>query len=261
MTYNIRFDNLGDGLNAWPLRKDWVAKIIRDEKPDVVGLQEALRNQIDDLAKRLDGFGWYGLGRDDGKQGGEHAPLFYRQERFDLLDKGSLWLSETPDKPGSKGWDAALPRVATWLKLKDKSTAREWLVCNVHFDHVGRKAKLNSAQFLLAKLPQLAGSARVVLLGDFNVTPDSSVHRALTNQPAEAAAFRLHDAKKVTKTAHVGPDTTWNAFQEPAPGQQIDFIFVGPKIEVRGHRILEAREGNRFASDHYPVVADALARD
>ena len=115
MTFNIRYHNPADGVNAWPARRDWVAQIIRDRGADLVGIQEALPDQIADLEKRLPEYGWYGVGRDDGRRRGEHTPIFYRKARLERLDQGAFWLSEQPDKPGSQSWDTSLPRVAVWM--------------------------------------------------------------------------------------------------------------------------------------------------
>jgi len=145
MTWNIRYDNPGDGENAWPHRKDWVAEIIRREKADIIGLQEVLKGQLDDLTQRLPEMVAYGVGRDDGKMKGEYAPILYRRDRFELLDKSTFWLSKTPDVSGSKDWDAALTRIASWVKLKDKQTGKVFYFINTHFDHRGAEARLQSA--------------------------------------------------------------------------------------------------------------------
>lgn len=263
MTFNIRFDNPADGKNAWPKRRDDVADLIRRQNPDLLGLQEALAGQIDDLRERLgEAYDWYGVGRDDGKTKGEFAPVFFRRERFEALGKGTFWLSETPDKPGVKGWDAALPRVATWLRLKDKSTGRELLLANIHYDHRGEKARLESSRLLRRKLLELAGAVPIVLLGDFNATPDSPPYLALV----DAAGFKtdgggaveaavLRDARGlVDKPA--GPDTTWNGFEKPVARSRIDHVFVDRHWTVAGYGVVdEQTKDGRFYSDHFPIVA------
>jgi endonuclease/exonuclease/phosphatase family metal-dependent hydrolase len=255
MTFNIRNNNPKDGLDNWVFRRDDMAELFRAQRIDVAGLQEAFRDQIDDLAKRLPQFAWYGVGRDDGKSKGEFSPIFFRKDRFALVKKGTFWLSEHPEKVGSKGWDAALPRVATWVKLRDKSTGSEWTVFNVHFDHRGERAREASAALLIKKVPEIARDSLIVLLGDFNETPKASFYRVLTEGDA-ATKFKLADAKTASTTPHAGLDTTWNGFKSPVPGQQIDHIFVGAKIEVRSHHIPDTRRGERFLSDHFPVIAE-----
>ena len=137
MTYNIRLDTPRDGINQWRLRKDRVADLIRYHRADLLGVQEALPNQMVDLKTALPGFNWYGAGRDDGKEQGEFSAIFYRSDRFQLLDKGTFWLSEAPETPGSKGWDADVTRVCSWVKLRDRWTFQTLYHFNTHFDHVG----------------------------------------------------------------------------------------------------------------------------
>ncbi len=122
MTWNIRLNTPSDGINAWPNRKDWVAEIIVKNKVDIAGFQEVLVEQLEDLKARLPEMDVYGVGRNDGKNAGEFTPIFFRKDRFELLDQSTFWLSMTPDKTASKGWDAALPRIASWVKLKDRQT-------------------------------------------------------------------------------------------------------------------------------------------
>jgi endonuclease/exonuclease/phosphatase family metal-dependent hydrolase len=258
MTFNIRNNNLKDGRDNWVFRRDAVAEIFRSHRIDVAGLQEAFRDQIDDLAKRLPAFAWYGVGRDDGKSKGEYAPIFFRRERFALVLKGSFWLSEHPEKTGSKGWDAALPRVTSWVKLREKSTGKEWTVFNAHFDHKGEQAREKSAGVLIRKMPEIARESLIVLLGDFNETPKAAFYRVLT-EGDPATKFKVFDARQASATPHQGLDTTWNGFKSPVPGQQIDHIFVGPKVKVHSHQIPDTRLGERFVSDHFPVIADVAA--
>jgi endonuclease/exonuclease/phosphatase family metal-dependent hydrolase len=258
MTFNIRFNNVKDGRDNWVFRRDAVAEVFRSQRIDVAGLQESLRDQIDNLGKRLPAFAWYGVGRDDGKSKGEHSPIFFRRDRFALVLKGTFWLSEHPEKVGSKGWDAALPRVASWVKLRDKSSGQEWTVFNAHFDHKGERAREASAGVLLKKMPEIARDSLIVLLGDFNETQKAAFYRVLTTGDA-TTKFKLFDARQASATPHEGLDTTWNGFKSPVPGQQIDHIFVGPKIKVRSHQIPDTRIGDRFVSDHFPVIAEVAA--
>lgn len=262
MTFNIRFNNPADGKNAWPKRRDDVAELIRRQKPDLLGLQEALAGQISDLEKRLgDDYDWYGVGRDDGKEKGEFVPVFFRRDRFDVLAKGTFWLSETPDKPGVIGWDAALPRVATWLKLKDKPTGRTLLFANVHYDHRGDKARLESSRLLRRKLLELAGDAPILLLGDFNAAPDSRPYQALVDSadlksgdgaPAKAAVLR--DARGLVAEPS-GPDTTWNGFTKAVKGSRIDHVLVDARWMVASYAVIdEQTPDGRFYSDHFPIV-------
>jgi len=139
MSFNIRYNNPGDGENAWPYRKEMVAETIRFHKVDIAGLQEALHGQVKDLEALLPEYGWFGVGRDDGRQEGEYTPVFYLKSRFRILNQSTFWLSENPDKPG-KGWDAACPRIATWGKIEDTLTKTAFFFFNTHLDHVGKIA-------------------------------------------------------------------------------------------------------------------------
>lgn len=256
MSFNIRYNNPRDGENAWPHRRDWVAEIIRGQKTDVAGLQEAEFNQIEDLQKRLPQYGWFGVGRDDGKKRGEFVPIFYRKDRFEVLEKDSFWLSETPEKPGSVGWDAAITRVVTWGKLKDKRTGRELYAFNTHFDHRGPKARKHSARLLLDRIKQIAGDAPVVLTGDFNAGVGSSPYKILTGKSGERAKLALREARAISTTEPQGPDSTWNGFSRVAPGRRIDFIFVHGPLRVQSYRVLDEQREGRFPSDHLPVLAE-----
>lgn len=255
MTWNIRYNNLGDGLNAWPFRKDWVAEIIGNSKADIAGFQEVLDGQLEDLKSRLPHMDAYGVGRDDGQKGGESVPIFYRKARFELVDKATFWLSPTPDKVGSQGWDAALPRIASWVKLKDRHSGIIFYVMNTHFDHRGAQARAESAALLLKQLQEKFAHHPVILMGDLNTTPDSPPYDALTGKGKSADPVYFdtyaHSAQKPT-----GPDSTWNGFQAIVPHHRIDFIFTTKSIQVLRHETLDDRRNGRFPSDHLPVTTE-----
>ena len=248
MTFNIRLNLASDGPNAWPHRKEAVSSLIRFHGVDLVGLQEVLPEQLRDLEALLPEFGQFGAGRDADFRG-EASAILYRKSRFDLLDDETFWLSET-GAPGSKGWDAAYPRVVTWGRLRDRATGTTFTHFNTHFDHVGKMARRESARILAAKI----ASGPVIVTGDFNDVPDSEAYTTLT-------AAGLRDAFHVTRTPHHGPTSTWNAFKAVEPGRRIDFIFVRGDVEVLRHGILsETIDGVRFPSDHLPVLAEVLWR-
>lgn len=256
MTFNIRYDNPADGPNNWKHRRDGVAKLIEERKIAVAGLQEVQANQLDDLQERLPEYEFLGAGRDDGKRKGEFSPLLVRKSEFKVEKSGSFWLSDTPDKAGSKGWDAALPRVCTWAWLKHKELG-DVLVASTHFDHKGQKARVESAKLIKSKLAELARSLpkerRVVLLGDFNCTVRDAPYRELVAKEG-CDSLELQDAYDVSgEQDRRGPDSTWNGFKEIVPGQRIDFIFVSG-MGSTGHEIIDARVGERFLSDHLPVT-------
>jgi len=252
MTWNIRYNNPNDGPDAWPHRKDWVAEIIQREKIDLVGLQEVPQDQYEDLQERLPDLKSYGVGRNDGKRSGEAVPIFYRPSRFELIDKSTFWLSKTPDKPGSKDWDAAITRIVSWVKLKDKRTEEVFYFMNTHFDHRGPKARQESAKLLIEKLRETFSDHPVILTGDFNTKPGSEPYQILTAD-SEQAAFR--DAKSVSMKQPTGPDSTWCGFKAVAPGQRIDLIFATNGVQVQSHQTLVDQKEGRFPSDHLAVVA------
>jgi endonuclease/exonuclease/phosphatase family metal-dependent hydrolase len=254
MTFNIRYNNAADGENAWPKRRDWVAEIIREQKVDILGVQEAQAGQVRDLEERLQDYTWHGAGRDDGKTKGEYVPLFWRKDRFEVVDKGHFWLSKTPDVAGSTSWDTAITRMVTWAKLKDRTSDRTILVANTHFDHRGVEARKESAKLLLQQLPKLAGELPVILTGDFNCLPTSAPYATVTGKQS-VSTWILQDTRQNSMTQPTGPDSTWNGFSKIMPEQQIDFIFTRG-FKTRSHAILETVRDGKFASDHLPVLAE-----
>lgn len=174
ITFNIRLNTPNDGINAWPNRIDMVCGLLKFHDPDIFGLQEALHGQIEDIQKNLPDYEWFGVGRDDGEKAGEFSPIFFIKTKFILIENGTFWLSETPEKPG-KGWDAAFNRVVTWGKFKSKVTGKQFLVFNTHFDHIGNEARKNSAFLIRDKIKEISNNQGlpVILVGDFNLEPES----------------------------------------------------------------------------------------
>lgn len=257
LTFNIRYDNPGDGPNGWRHRRDGVAKLIEDQKVDVAGLQEVVANQLDDLHERLPDYEFLGVGREDGKRKGEFSPMLVRKEAFEVIASGTFWLSPTPDKPGSKGWDAALPRICTWAQLHSRKPGRDdLLAASTHFDHQGKNARLESARLIRRQLAEIQSARKIsggmLVMGDFNCTVKDPPYLALVDKEDGAAPawFDSHDADGVVR---VGPESTWNGFKEIVPGQRIDFIFFQSRKPQR-HQVIDARLGERFLSDHLPVL-------
>jgi endonuclease/exonuclease/phosphatase family metal-dependent hydrolase len=259
LTFNIRYDNPADGENGWKHRRDGIAKLIAERKVDVAGLQEVLANQLDDLRERLPGYDFLGVGRDDGKRKGEFSPLLVRKEAFEVVSSGTFWLSPTPNKPGSKGWDAALPRICTWVQLRSRQPGRgEILAASTHFDHRGEQARLESAEVVREQLTSLQTSKKIsggmVLMGDFNCTEKDAPYAALLSKNATAepttAWIDVYHADKIVRE---GPNSTWNGFKEIMPGQRIDFILCSG-FRAQRHEVIDARIGERFLSDHLPVL-------
>lgn len=259
MSFNIRVDLVSDGPNAWPLRKDQAASMIRFHRADLVGLQEALGGQVGDLEASLPGFAAFGVGRAaDG--GGERSAILYRKDRLELLEQGTFWLSETPLVAGSRGWDAALPRIVTWGRLRDLRSGVVFYHFNTHLDHVGEVARRESALLIRARIQATAGSAPVILTGDLNSRADGEPWRILAGGQDSANGESLVDAMTVSRQLHHGPTSTWNGFQAIEPGRRIDFIFVSHRTEVIAHGILADTFDGRFPSDHLPVLAEVALR-
>jgi endonuclease/exonuclease/phosphatase family metal-dependent hydrolase len=253
VTYNIRFANPADGEDYWPNRVDAVSDFLRGF--DLIGLQEVTSAQFEQLKERLKEFDCYGLGRDDGKSGGEHAAVFFRRERLEPIAQGTFWLSETPDQVGVKGWDAALPRTCTWLVLQQRGSDHRLWFANTHFDHRGSKARTESAKLIRRLTQQRRDGLPAIVLGDFNCRPGSEPYQALTDA-AISDVRPLVDARAVTLQPPAGPNSTWNGFREIVADQIIDHIFVDGPLKVRTLEVLDPRtEAGRFASDHLPVAA------
>jgi endonuclease/exonuclease/phosphatase family metal-dependent hydrolase len=251
ITFNIRYNNPGDSLHAWPYRKDRAAGILRFHEADLIGVQEALVDQLRDLDGLLPGFKRLGVGRDDGREAGEFSAIYYRTNRFEPLEDGTFWLSPTPEVPGSMGWDAAITRICTFARLRDRVTGRSFLHLNTHFDHRGERARLESARLIATRATSLAGDDPIVLTGDLNFDPAAPGYALL--------AERLADTRELSQTGHHGPEATFYGFTAGGPpGRRIDFVFVSPDTAVLRHATLSESWDGAFASDHLPVFAEIV---
>lgn len=254
-TFNIRYDNPADQSNNWQFRKDTVTRFIQAQDMDIVGMQEVLHNQLEDLLQRLPGYKSIGVGRDDGKTKGEYAPILYKEDRFEVLDSNTFWLSQYPDSIGFIGWDGACTRIATWAKMKDRQSGKIFMAVNTHFDHVGVTARREGALLIIRKIKEIVGDRPAVLTGDFNVNDQSEAYRTITSN-----AFVLKDAAKIAGK-QTGVDYTFHNFGK-IPSEQcekIDFIFVTPQIKVLDSFIpKEAAPGSKFLSDHNPQIVHLI---
>lgn len=253
MTFNIRLNTSYDSLNAWPYRKDKVASQVLFHGIHLLGVQEALHDQMVDLRERLPRFKSLGGGRDDGKEKGEYSAIFYDTTRLQVLATGMFWLSETPDVPGSKSWDAAITRMVTWARFKDRKTRKVFYAFNTHFDHIGQVARRESAHLLLNKVKEIAGNVPAVITGDFNAQPADEPVQVIVNANDP---LHLTDSKTVSATPHYGPTGTFNAFKaKEVNDDPIDYIFLKGKWKVARHATISQTWGGRFASDHFAVLA------
>ena len=250
-TFNIRYDNPEDSLNNWQYRKDTVANFILAQDIDIIGMQEVLQNQLEDLKARLPEYAEIGVGREDGKTKGEYAPIFFKKDKFEILDSNTFWLSQYPDSIGFIGWDGACTRIATWAKIKDKRNGKIFMAINTHFDHVGTEARRKGALLIIDKIKEIVGNEPAVLTGDFNVNEESEAYKTITTNN-----FVLKDAHKVASNKS-GVDYTFHNFGRLNPDNyyKIDFIFITPQIKVNSSYIpKEADKNGQFLSDHNPEI-------
>jgi len=253
MTFNIRYNTKNDSLNAWPYRKDNAASQIKFHNVHILGVQEALHEQVMDLNQSLSQYKYVGVGRDDGKTKGEYSAIFYDTTRLKLLGSSTFWLSLTPGIPGSKSWDAAITRIFTWAKFTDVRSKKTFFVFNTHFDHIGQEARRESAKLIKQKVKDIAGTTPVIITGDFNAHPSDEPIKILVD---ENDKDKLIDTKAVSVTPHYGPQGTFNGFgSKERDSEPIDFIFIKGKWKVLQHATLSQTWGGRFSSDHFPVFA------
>ncbi|PKP54156.1 MAG: endonuclease [Bacteroidetes bacterium HGW-Bacteroidetes-1] len=248
MTFNVRLDHDGDGQHNWKYRKDATAELLQTMDVDILGTQEVLRNQLDDFLLRLPSYRAIGVGRADGKTKGEYSAILYKADRFDVEDSGNFWLSETPDKAGSKGWDAAYERVVTWARMKDMKTGIRFMFFNTHFDHKGEIARKESAILLMEKIRNLSLGVPVILSGDFNGILNSDPVRIIL----ENGFF--FDSRTLSKLVK-GPDWSFHGFGlVPVESRGlIDFIFLTKEIEAIEYENIFRVVGDTYLSDHNPV--------
>ena len=253
MSFNIRMDTADDGGNRWDNRKEFACRMITYHAPDLIGTQEVLHNQLLDMLERLPGYGYVGVGRIDGETKGEYAAIFYRKERFELLDSGNFWLSEDPSAVGVKGWDAACERIATWARFRDRDTGREVFMLNTHFDHVGQVARRESAQLIKRRIAELAGGAPMIVTGDLNAPPGSEVVRAMLSHSGDPA---LRDARKMAPYVY-GPGYTFHNYGRLPVAQRpwIDYIFTSGFSGVSQFIVITDSNAELYTSDHHPVMA------
>ncbi|MFA6220253.1 MAG: endonuclease/exonuclease/phosphatase family protein [Erythrobacter sp.] len=252
MTYNIRLDTPADGENAWTNRRDFLTGQIELLRPALLGMQEVLPNQRGDLQAALKGYSFVGGGRDDGKLAGEASPLAIDDRVFRIRSSGTFWLSPTPLVP-SRGWDAALPRIATWAHLSRKSDDTRMLAINTHWDHVGNEARIESGRQLARWIAANRGrDEAVILLGDLNTGADDPAVAGMV----DTAGLLSTASEQEARGSGGAPPSTFNGYDAvPQPGRVIDHIFVSRAVGVLRGMVLALHRNGRVASDHFPVAA------
>lgn len=257
MSFNIRYGTAKDGVNHWDNRREFVVDTIKAYSPDLLGTQETLKFQRDYLAEHLPDYAVLGVGRDDGKDAGEMMALYYRRDRFEELQSGHFWLSETPEVIGSKSWDSSLPRMVTWVKLTDRKQpdALPILFFNTHFDHLGGEARRQSALLIRSKANTYAGKCRVIITGDFNAAENSDPYKALFEGTGNNAGPVVDSFRAQHPVASPGEGTFSGFKRSETAGGRIDWIAVSRNWTVIDAQIDRTEREGRTPSDHFPVTA------
>lgn len=250
-TFNLRMDTPSDGENAWLHRKDMVNDLIRFYGFDLFGTQEGFTYQLNDIL-RLSDYRFIGVGRDDGKDAGEHCAIFYRSDRFKVLDQGDFWLSEHPEKPG-RGWDGTCcNRICTWGKFEDLKNHKQFYFFNVHYEYEGDVARRESSNLMISRITSIAGNQPVFLTGDFNAFPTEEPIRILND-----SGF-LNDSYKITKEAPFGPVCTYHGYDSTVKTEErLDYIWVTDSIQIDKYGVLTNTLYGHTPSDHFPVMVVA----
>lgn len=252
MSYNIRLDLKSDGENQWDKRKERVATLLNYYEADFIGLQEVLHQQKEYLTSSLSNYNVIGVGRDDGKEAGEYSCIYFRKDKYELLQSATFWLSTSPNEP-SKGWDAALNRVCTYGLFKNKKTKQKIWVFNTHFDHVGKIARLESAKLIFQKIDQINQKGfPVILSGDFNSKPEEA--------PTQYLQSVMQNSREKSSIIHGNADT-WNAFRfNEKPNGCIDYIFLNQNNSLSAFKFATITDSYdmKYPSDHFPILATLL---
>lgn len=251
ITYNIRYGTANDGDDRWERRRDLAVDVLRRHAPDVVGLQEALRFQIDEIRGALPAFGEIGVGRDDGKEKGEYSAILYRTDRLRLDDGGTFWLSDTPEVPGSRSWGNSITRICTWARFIEVRTGIAFYVFNVHLDHQSQPSRVESSRLLARRIASRAHPDPAIVTGDFNAGEDNP---AVVHLKGDEPGCRLVDTFRVLHADAVGVGT-FHGFKGGTTGQKIDYVLVPSWVRTLEAAIIRDASDGRYPSDHFPVVA------
>lgn len=250
-TFNIRYANPGDTGNMWASRAPVIESLIRFHDFDVFGTQEGLKNQIEDMSAALPEYSRYGIGRDDGIDAGEHSAIYYKKDKFKLLKSGDFWLSETPSKPG-KGWDATCcNRICSWVCLQSLQSKKRFYLFNVHFDHQGVVARVESAKLMLQKIKEIAGNEPALFTGDLNGDRSSEWYQIIANSNI------VKDVHSAVKYPYEN-NSSFNSFKTPRGTAVIDHIFMSKQFKAQKWGILTDSYFGKYPSDHFPVMAKVV---
>ena len=249
-TFNIRMKTDGDVGNLWQDRYTHLTDLIKFHEFEIFGVQEAFKEQLNDMSAKLPNFKYIGVGRDDGADKGEHSSIFYDTRRFEVGESGTFWLSATDTKTPNKGWDAALPRICTWGIFKDKKNGKKFIFMNTHFDHVGVEARKESAKLILTKAKELAKNLPLILTGDFNIDENNEAYFTLSKSGVVEDTYDL--AEIVYE-----PNSSFNSWGKSIKEKgRIDHIFITKPFKVHKYGILTDNYMGKFPSDHFPVYVE-----
>jgi endonuclease/exonuclease/phosphatase family metal-dependent hydrolase len=253
LSFNIRYGTADDGANAWAARRELVFQVIRDTGADVLGVQEALRFQLDEIASAVPGLAEVGVAREDGDTAGEYSAILFDARRLAAEDHGTFWFSDTPGVPGSMSWGNRITRICTWVRLRERSSGRTFYVYNVHLDHESQSSRERSVELLAHRIAERSHPDPVIVLGDFNAGETNPAIRYLVGNSASPGP-RLHDT---FRAVHPRADSvgTFHAFQGGASGEKIDYVLTDGEWQVLDAAIVRTHVAGRYPSDHYPVSA------
>jgi endonuclease/exonuclease/phosphatase family metal-dependent hydrolase len=255
MSFNILNGKSDFHVASWDKRRESVAKCIREFGPDLLGTQEMLGFQAEYLQGQLPGYGFVGVGRDDGKQKGERAGIFFREDRFEKVQEGHFWLSETPDVAGSKSWLCLVPRMVSWVELQMREDPGQRIFFfNTHFDALSIQARKKSAVLLRRRIENVAGSKPVIAVGDFNTYAGSATYRAVLNG-AEAPGLKLIDSYRFAYPEPAGNEGSYHLPAGVRMNRRLDWILYTPQFRAQDAQIINSKVDGRYPSDHFPVTA------
>lgn len=247
MSFNVRYGTANDGPNAWTERRRQLLDLLDQQSPDVIGMQEALKHQLDEVRLLLPRYGRAGVAREDGHEAGEYAAVLFRTDRFELVESGNFWFSDTPDVPGSTGWGNRVTRMCTWARLRAREGGAVITVFNVHLDHESQPSRERSVELLLERIPGIARGTPAIITGDFNAGEANPAVERLRRAGWRDAHRVLHPGDTIVGTYH--------GFRGDSTGEKIDYVFVPPGAAVLESRIIRSAVAGRYPSDHFPVVA------
>lgn len=257
VTFNIRYGSAGDGPNRWELRREFVLEMMKDFQADVMGLQEVVDFQADAVREAMADYEMIVAHRDDGMRAGEACPILYRRDRFEPIDSGTFWFSDTPQAPGSHHWGNTLPRICTWAHLRDRASGKGIYVYNLHLDHESQPSREKSTALVAERISRRSTRDPVIIMGDFNARLDNPALQYLLKDDIETPHAPMKDA---WRTAHGEgqPEGTFHGFSGKANPKTgiIDHILVSESVKVIEARIDTRSHEGRWPSDHFAVVAE-----